>query len=160
MHIHSILHLHPSTHHSLTHSLGGIFLARCKLESHDGSQPLLPSDLHLGAIVTILSHRFRIFNCDQFTFKYMEEHCQVWTKSDMERIVKKVTPKKDVLQRLFLTAPYLGNRSLTADDLGDFLQRAGCDLILQEVHTLFRLVDTYRAGSIKMTLFLKYFMDL
>lgn len=110
--------------------------------------------------MTILSHRFRIFNCDQFTFKYMEEHCQVWTKSDMERIVKKVTPKKDVLQRLFLTAPSLGNRSLTADDLGDFLQRAGCDLILQEVHTLFRLVDTYRAGSIKMTLFLKYFMDL
>jgi len=139
---------------------GGIFLARCKLESHDGSTPLLPSDLHLGALVTILSHKFRIFNCDQFTFKYMEEHCHVWIKSDIERIIKKVTPKKDVLQRLFLTAPSLANRSLTADDLGEFLQRAGCDLILQEVHTLFRLVDTYRTGSIKMTLFLKYVMDL
>ena len=90
----------------------------------------------------------------------MEEHCHVWTKSDIVRIITQVTPKKEVLQRLFLTAPSLGSRSLTADDLGDFLQRAGCDLILQEVHTLFRQVDTYRAGTIKMTVFLKYIMDL
>ena len=48
---------------------GGIFLSRCKLESHDGTKPLQPGDIFLGGEVEILSHRFKVLNCDQFTFK-------------------------------------------------------------------------------------------
>lgn len=48
---------------------GGIFLSRCKLETHDGTKPLQPGDIFLGGEVEILSHRFIVLNCDQFTFK-------------------------------------------------------------------------------------------
>ncbi len=139
---------------------GGIFLARCKLESHDGTVPLQPQDLHIGATVTILSHRFDILDCDQYTFKYMEANCSQWKYSDLKGVEAKVSVKKEVIQRLILTLPGLAARSMDVKELQSILDRSGLDLMPQEVHTVFRAVDTYRVGSIKATKMLKYFIDL
>jgi Ca2+-binding EF-hand superfamily protein len=130
------------------------------LESHDGSVPLHPQDLHIGATVTILSHKFDILDCDQYTFKYMEANCGQWNFSDLKEVEAKVTAKKEVIQRLILTLPGLTARNMDVKELQEILNRSGLHLIPQEVHTIFRAVDTYRVGTIKATKMLKYFMDL
>lgn len=139
---------------------GGIFLKRCKLETHDGTKPLEARDLFLGAEVAILTHKFKLYNCDAFTFKFMEENCNKWEHSDVTNINAKVFPKKDVLKRLILTMPALTTRSLDVSELEEMLRKVGLDVVQQEAHTLFRAVDLYRVGTIKMTKFLKYIMEL
>jgi hypothetical protein len=139
---------------------GGIFLSRCKLETHDGSKPLQPGDIYLGGTVEILSHRFRVLNCDQFTFKYMEENCRTWMYCNLQLVLQKVHPKRDVLKKILLTYPGLASRMMDADELQAATDKAGLGLVKQEVCTLFRAVDTTFAGTIKMTQFLKYIMDL
>lgn len=139
---------------------GGIFLARCKLETHDGSKPLQPGDIYLGGTVEILSHRFHVLNCDQFTFKYMEENCKTWPYCNLQQVLHKARPKLEVLRKIVLTYPGLTARTMTVDDLEEVTTKAGLDLVKQEVCTLFRAVDTTFTGTIKMTQFLKYLLDL
>lgn len=141
---------------------GGIFLSRVKLENHDGSKtPILETnDLHVGANVTILSHSFDIFDCDQFTFKYMEGNAHLWSYSNLNHVTKKLITKKSIIQRLFLMYPALASRSIDVFELANVLERSGVTLIMQEVYTLFRAVDTFRTGSVKMSKMLKFIMDL
>ncbi len=139
---------------------GGIFLQRCKLESHDGTPTLEPKDVFLGATVTVLSHEFDVQDCDQYTFKYMEANANTWQCSDISAVSRKLRAKKEVLQRILLTYPALQSRSLNVEELGTILERAGLDLVAQEVHTVFRTIDPQRSGSVKLTKLLKYTMDL
>ncbi len=139
---------------------GGIFLARCKLESHDGTKPLEPQDVFIGATVSILSHKFDVLDCDQYTFKYMEDNSSQWKCSDLKTVEAKLSPKKDIIQRLIVTYPALTSRNMDVKELYAILVRAGLTIIPQEAHTIFRAVDTHRTGTIKMTKMLKYIMDL
>lgn len=141
---------------------GGIFLSRCKLESHSAhEQVLTPTDMYIGATVTILSHQFVIHDCDQYTFKYMEDNSTSYTYSNIATVNDKVRARKDIVQRLFLTYPALTSRMLNVDELAEILiDRAGLALVKQEVCTMFRAVDAQREGSVKMTKMLKYVMDL
>ena len=135
-------------------------MSRCKLESHDGSKPLQPSDIYLGNTVEILSHKFIVLDCDQFTFKFMEENCSSWVYSNTSLLINKVRRKKDVIQRVLLTYPALSTRTLAVPELQEILGKTGLDLVKQEVCTLFRAVDISRVGVVKMTQFLKFIMDL
>lgn len=140
---------------------GGIFLQRCKLETHDGSKPLQANDIYIGAEVEILTHKFYIYATDPFSFKYMEENCNLWVNSDATRVAAMIKSKKDVLRKLMLTYPSLTTRQMDVDELAKLLEKAGFEnMVLQEVHTLFRVVDTHRTGTVKMTQFLKYILDL
>ena len=141
---------------------GGIFLSRCKLESHHSNiKPLQPSDIYLGATVEILSHQFIILNCDVFTFKYMEENSKLWKYCNLSLILSKIIPKKEIIQRIILTLPNLSQHKLNIDVLSDILMKSGLNnLVKQEVCTIFHAVDVTQLGSIKTTQFLKYIMDL
>lgn len=141
---------------------GGIFLARCKLESHDHSTPPLQAhDMHIGARVTLFSHVFDIYDCDQFTHKYMEANAHLWKLSDLSLVTHKLRPRKEALQRLLVTYPGLAQRFVDVDLLETLLKQAGGEeWIKQEVLTLFRAVDSAHTGSVKMTKLLKYVMDL
>lgn len=141
---------------------GGIFLSRCKLESHNAHDHVLtPTDMYIGATVTILSHQFDIHDCDQYTFKYMEDNANSYAYSNIALVNDKVRARKEIVQRLFLTYPALTSRMLNVDELAEILiDRAGLSLVKQEVCTLFRAVDAQREGSVKMTKMLKYVMDL
>jgi hypothetical protein len=141
---------------------GGIFLSRCKLESHHANQKVLtPLDMFVGATVTILSHQFDVYDCDHYTFKYMEDNANQYPFSNIALVNAKVRTRKEVVQRLFLTYPALTSRMLDVPELMEILvNKAGLDLVKQEVCTLYRAVDTQREGTIKMTRMLKYIMDL
>lgn len=141
---------------------GGIFLSRCKLESHHANDKVLtPLDMYVGATVTILSHQFDVHDCDQYTFKYMEDNASQYPYSNIALVNAKVRARKAVVQRLFLTFPALTSRTLDVLELYEILvEKAGLDMVKQEVCTLFRAVDSQREGVIKMTRMLKYIMDL
>jgi len=139
---------------------GGIFLRRCKLETHDGSKPLKPYDVYLGALVQILSHNFVVLNCDQFTFKFMEESATDWVYSHLPTLLTKIRPKQDVLRKLLLTTSALTSRTMAPADMAEVLKRAGLDVNTQEVYTLFRAVDLARTGVVKMTHFVKFVMEM
>lgn len=139
---------------------GGIFLQRCKLESHDGSPTLEPKDVFLGATVTVLAHQFDVQDCDQYTFKYMEANAGTWRYSDLSAVSAKLRAKKEVVQRVVLTYPALQTRTVDVAELGEVLERTGLRLVKQEVFTIFRAIDPQRAGTVKMTKLLKYVMDL
>jgi hypothetical protein len=130
------------------------------LEPHDVEKPLTPSDLYLGSTVCILSHQFDVLDCDQYTFKYMEANAHQWIYSDLALVLHKIRPKKEVLQRLFLVYPGLGNKFMDVELLAELLDKAKLALVMQETHTLFRAVDSARNGVVKMTKMLKYIMDL
>lgn len=139
---------------------GGIFLSRCKLESHDGSKPLQPGDIYLGGEVEILAHRFIVLNCDLFTFKFMEENSKIWTHSNLQAILAKVRSKKEIIQKILLTYPGLSGRMMDAAECHNILEKAGLHVSKQEACTLFRTVDITFVNSIKMTQFLKHIMDM
>ncbi len=139
---------------------GGIFLQRCKLESHDDTPVLEPKDVYLGATVTVLSHQFDVHDCDQYTFKYMEANSHIWPWSDLSQVARKLKAKKEVLQRIILTYPALQSKSFNVEELGAILERCGLKLVKQEVLTVFRAIDPHKTGSAKLTKLLKYTMDL
>lgn len=139
---------------------GGIFLQRCTLESHDGSTPLSYADVNVGSTVTILSHKFDVIDCDQYTFKYMEANPSIWPYSNADLVNRKLKQKKEVIQRLILTYPGLQGKIISVADLQELLEKSGLDLVKQEVCTVFRLVDPQRTGSVKLTKVLKHVMDL
>lgn len=139
---------------------GGIFLSRCKLETHDESEPLRPQDIFLGSTISIHTHKFDIHDCDQFTFKYMEANPSLWKYSDISYVNQKLKSKKEVIQKIILRSPALGNKNIDVEGLNNILLESGLVLTRQETWTTFRAIDTYRNGSIRLTKFLRYLMDL
>lgn len=90
----------------------------------------------------------------------MEANAHLWEYSDLTLVTKKLLTKKSIIQRLFLMYPALATRSMDVFELANLLERAGVALVMQEVYTLFRAVDTFRTGSVKMSKMLKFIVDL
>ena len=135
-------------------------MQRTLLESHDGSPTLTYTDLNVGSTATVLAHKFDIHDCDQFTFKYMEANSNLWPYSNADLVNRKLKQKKEVIQRLILTYPGLQQKVINVDELQELLEKAGLNLVKQEVCTVFRSVDPQRTGSVKLTKVLKHTMDL
>jgi hypothetical protein len=121
---------------------------------------LEPSDIFLGGTVAILSHKFDILDCDQYTFKYMEANPNLWKYSNISLINEKLLEKKEVIQKVILTYPSLQSKNISVDELETVLVRSGLNLVKQEVYTLFRAVDVFRVGTVKLTKILKYILEL
>lgn len=138
---------------------GGIFLSRSNLERHDGTKPVTPQDIYLGAVVSILTHKFKVHDADEYTLRFMEENSKQWTNSHLPTVLEKIRFKQEVVTRLILTTPGLANRMSTCEDVEKLFARAGLDLVKQEVITLFRVLDPKKTGFIKLTTLLKYLVD-
>lgn len=90
----------------------------------------------------------------------MEENSKIWAYCDLQRVLNKLYPKLEVLKKIILTYPGLSQRMLEVEELHAILEKAGLHMVKQEACTLFRAVDSTLCGSVKMTQFLKYIMDL
>jgi hypothetical protein len=87
-----------------------------------------PPDIYLGAVVSILAHKFVVLDADLYTLKFMENHTEIWKwvnwefsyvwwviisyvsvnrQCELSQIVRKIKGKKEVLQRVMLTYPGL-----------------------------------------------------
>ena len=60
---------------------------------------------------------------------------------------------------MFLTIPALASRFVTMTELQSIIARAGVYLNNQEVVTVFRTLDSKKAGKVKLTRVLKFVVD-
>jgi hypothetical protein len=105
------------------------------METHDGTEPLKPWDIYLGATVSVLSHKFDVHDADHFTFKYMESCPNDWVYADIKRVSQTLLSRKEAIQRVILTYPSLATRIAQVEDLTEIFTKSGLDLVSQEVHT-------------------------
>ena len=58
--------------------IGGKFLERTRVAKPGCNPDQLvyygPQDMHIGALIEVFRHRFRIVGADEYVLKYMEEH--------------------------------------------------------------------------------------
>jgi hypothetical protein len=138
---------------------GGTFLGRCMIEPHDGAKPPSPTDLYLGATVTIFGYRFNVNDADEYTLRYMEENAGQWEHSKLSVVLRKVLDKEEVISRLILTVPGLARKAINYGYVEAIFKQAGLEIVKQEVVTIFRLLDPKRTGYVKLTKLLKFIMD-
>ena len=136
-----------------------MFLARTIIEPHDGTTPVKAEDLYLGAKVRVMRHKFIVLDADERTLHYMEENSKRWAYSALPNVVAKMKAFKEVIQRLILFTPGLGNKFVDCDEVGDLFQRAGIEVVKQEVVTFFRILDPRKTGMIKLSKVLKFIVD-
>jgi len=65
--------------------IGGKFLARMKFK-HPDQTPILQGDLFIGQEIVLLSHRFKITDCDDAALNYMELNPEIYPESDIIRV--------------------------------------------------------------------------
>ena len=69
---------------------GGIFLKRTRMNVADRCIPFSPCDVHVGAVLQILSHRFVINDADEYTLHYMAQNCNQWIHSSLPGVLQKL----------------------------------------------------------------------
>lgn len=82
------------------------------------------------------------------------------SQCNLALVTQRILPKKEVLQRLILTYPGLTAVYVDLPITMEICKRAGLALVKQEVCTIFRQVDSFRKGTIKLTKLLKFIVDL
>ncbi|XP_058803403.1 EF-hand domain-containing family member C2-like [Phymastichus coffea] len=60
-----------------------------------------PADFYVGACVNLSCFKFYIESADEYTFKYMEQHCDEFPKADIKTILSKVREKLRCAYRQF-----------------------------------------------------------
>lgn len=139
---------------------GGIFLARGKVDNLETNKYMQPQDIHIGACVSILSHKFNVLDADEYTIKYMENTCKLWAYSDTAVVAQKLKAKEETIRRVILTTQNLAAQMYKYEEVGNLLATAGCALVKQEVITVCRELDPKRTGLVKLTQLLKFVIDL
>ena len=80
--------------------------------------------------------------------------------ADIKAVSHTVAQKKDTVMKVILTYPSLQTRVTDVNELAEIFRKANLDMVLQEVHTVFRAIDAYRTGSTKLSKVLKFIVDL
>ena len=134
---------------------GGIFLQRGMVLNTGKPGYVLPTDIFLGKTLIIMGFKFRIYEADEFTLKYMENHNYKWSTCNLGMIKDKLMYKDAVISRMLLTIRDLTTREVSQSELCDLLMdpKLALGLELQEVVTLFRSIDheTQRGGKILLS---------
>jgi hypothetical protein len=139
---------------------GGLFLARGKVLSAIKGPMVMPTDIFLGADVSILSHKFDVYEADEATLKYMEANDHLWPTCQVPRVLERIKEKAPMLRTAFLTTRGLSDKKVNCLELEEFLNGAGANLVKQEVTTIFRSIDvqTGRTGKIQLNTLLRLVM--
>lgn len=138
---------------------GGVFLKRTRMNVADRCIPFSPSDVYVGAVLQILSHRFVINDADEYTLHYMAQNCNQWIYSSLPRVLQKLKANELPIKKVFLTIPSLASRFLNNKEIQSVMARASVSLNNQEVVTIFRALDPKKTGKIKLTRVLKFVVD-
>lgn len=134
---------------------GGLFLAR--------SQPknlFKPNDLYLGATVRILNHEFSIIDADMATLKFMESYPDSWLFCNVKKVSEKMLVRKHPLKKVICTYPGMQQASIDLPIMEQLFVKAGLKMVKQEVKTVFRVIDPFHTGSVRMSKLLRFVTDL
>lgn len=133
--------------------LPGAFLSKRKLQNPDGSLRLNPQDLYAGARLTINGFTFEIYHsANKATLKYMEQHTEIWSCCNINKISKKLLLNADEIKSVvFNSGRYEPDAVLTIDTFQSLLNglssASANPFLRQEVITLIRYLTD--AGNSK-----------
>lgn len=136
---------------------GGVFLQKQAVISSESYRSVEPTDFYIGVNIQLLSHRFIVYDADEFTQKYMEGRGYMWTMCDMSLIKSKIAGKGEVVTKQLLKIRDLSSKLVTLEELIDVLMDPVLDLgfVKQEVFTFFRQtkhdLDIYDLDTIPLT---------
>lgn len=135
---------------------GGVFLQKQPVISSESYRSVEPTDFYIGVNIQLLSHRFIVYDADEFTQKYMEARGYMWSMCDMNNIKSKLVESGDILMSRLIKVRDLSSRQVTLEKLVDFLMDPvlNLGLVKQEVFTLFRQtkheLDIYHSDEIPL----------
>ena len=141
---------------------GGIFLARVDvmMDLPDGTKrKFVPQDIVIGDVVKIRSHKFVVHDCDEYTYRFMEENTKQFIFSDVMLAVDAMKKRQEVLSRLIITTPGLAGKICTFEEIEDIMRKSKVGLKKQQIMTILRSLDPQRLGAVKMTQLLKLVMN-
>ena len=136
---------------------GGVFLQKQRVISSECYRSVEPTDFYIGVNIQLLSHRFIVYDADEFTQKYMEARGYMWSMCDMNNIKSKLVAKSEILSRRLFMVRDLSSKQVTLEELVDFLMDPALELglVKQEVFTLFRQtkheLDIYALDRLPLT---------
>ena len=119
---------------------GGVFLQKTPVISSESYRSVVPTDFYIGVNIQLLSHRFIVYDADEFTQKYMEARQHLWTMCDYGMIKAKLKSKAPVLRQRLLFTRDLPTKQVSLEELTEILSESALDLgfVRQEICTLFR----------------------
>eukprot|EP00753_Platysulcus_tardus_P019701 PLAT7443.1.p2 GENE.PLAT7443.1~~PLAT7443.1.p2 ORF type:complete len:821 (+),score=484.69 PLAT7443.1:99-2561(+) len=138
--------------------VGGKFLQRGVFnnpEAAEGLRPFAPQDFFVGAVVEFMRHRFRIFETDNFTLRYMEGHPSEFPMSDSDIIYGKLMrrlrgERRGGLRAVFRRFDRNNDRFLSVDEFKSMMAELGVadDLSEHELYTIMKKFDSHADGRV------------
>ena len=126
----------------------------------DGTKrKFLPQDIVIGQVVKIRSHRFVVHDCDEYTYRFMEENSKQFVCSDIKVALEAIQRRQEVVTRLILSTPGLANKICSFEDVDHVMQKANVGLVKQQIMTILRALDPQRLNVVKMTQLLKMILE-
>eukprot|EP00164_Ancoracysta_twista_P005684 GFYU01007806.1.p1 GENE.GFYU01007806.1~~GFYU01007806.1.p1 ORF type:complete len:593 (-),score=207.04 GFYU01007806.1:255-2033(-) len=127
----------------------GKFLERGLIKREDGlefeknSRYIVPADLMCGVQIRINRYTFNIIDADQYTLKYMEDHCERFPCSNIRRVCGKIRTKAADVQAGLPS----GQEVVTQSDVRNAISCVG--LNAQEELTVMRHFDPEMKDNIR-----------
>lgn len=140
---------------------GGIFLSRVDvmMDMPDGSKrKFAPQDVVIGDVIKIRSHKFVVHDCDEYTYRFMEENSKQFLNSDIKLALEAIQKRQEVVTRLIITTPGLASKICSFEEIDGLMRNAKVGLKKQQIMTVLRALDPQRLGLVKMTQLLKMLM--
>mmetsp|Transcript_21438 Transcript_21438/g.29789 ORF Transcript_21438/g.29789 Transcript_21438/m.29789 type:complete len:621 (-) Transcript_21438:127-1989(-) len=139
--------------------IGGKFLERMAINKEGTNDAYKPGELYAGAHLFIHRRCFELVEGDDYTYGYMEDHCQLWPFSDMQQVTKHLRGAasaegaEDKLRTSFISVDTEGRGLLGAGELLEALTTAGVEVAAQEVITIVRALDDTGDGKVSVEKF-------
>ncbi|KAL0480787.1 EF-hand domain-containing family member efhc2 [Acrasis kona] len=131
--------------------IGGKFLQRQRVKNPDGDY-YKASDLFVGAIIFINSHRFLLHETDEHTVKYMESRPQVFAKADLEQVLHRlrenVLLKNSRLKDAFRAVDTDSSGKISLNEFRTVINKLQMNVSEQEVITIMRSFDSDGDGCL------------
>jgi len=141
--------------------IGGKFLERGEILKPNSSSAWFCTDLFVGAKLQVHNRTFLLTEADGYSYSYMEEHPELFPKSDFSMVIAKVkamgSGKEDALRTAFIEMDVDGSGYLNDAELEGALQKAGISILRQEVITIVRKYDVNGDGRVSIEEFFDAF---
>jgi len=141
--------------------IGGKFLERGEFLKPNSAEAFSAADLFVGATLEINSRTFLLTEADGYSYSYMEEHVNLFPKSDFDQVIAAVKAagigKEDALRTSFIEMDIDGSGFLNEPELEGALNKAGINISKQEVITIVRKYDMNGDGRVSIEEFFDAF---
>jgi len=144
--------------------IGGKFLQRSRVKkvAQDGTptgEYTGPSDLYVGARVSMNTHQFLVYSTDERSLQFMQEHPEMFPKCNMATIITKLRAmllsKSNGLRKAFEDADKDSSGMLDFKEFASIIETLRLDLSEQEIITIMREFDKDGNGQVSWNEFLK-----